>query len=93
MWISKNRWDTYGYQNPNSFMKGNYENRLLPYQCYQIKDKNPGKNEDQFHVIPVDSQGHEIGPAVIKTSGVSMGYIWNKGKDSRDFNISDAYLS
>ena len=92
MWISKNQWDTYGYQNPNSFMKGDYDGRLKPNQCYQIMNKNPGKNEDQFHVIPVDRPGHEIGPAVIKTSGVSMASIWNEGRTSTRVNISDAFL-
>ena len=90
MWISKNQWDTYGYQKPNAFMKGDYRD-LNPALCYQIFDVGPPNSEGQYHVIPISSPGQKIGPAVIKTSGVSMASIWNDGKTSTKFNISDTY--
>jgi hypothetical protein len=91
MWLSKHPFNDYGYQRPDSFMKGNYRG-LTPGLCYQIQDRNPGKNDDQYWAVPVDANGHEIGPPAFKYSGVTMYSIWGTGKTSRDYNISDSYM-
>jgi hypothetical protein len=91
MWLGKGSFESYGYQHPNSYIKGQYRD-LLPNQCYRIKDGNPGNNSDQYWVVPVDEQGNETGQPAFKTAGQVMYSIWEEGKSSPSFFISDSYM-
>jgi len=94
MWLSKNPFDNYGYFQHPAFMKGVLQNENLdPGKCYQIQNKGDPNSSDQFWVVPVDQQGHNLGPPAFKTAGQVMYSIWEHGRSSPQYNINDSYIS
>jgi hypothetical protein len=65
---------------------------LKPEQCYQIMDKGPPNGSEQYQFIPVDEEGHELGPPAIKTAGQIVYSIWEQGRTSSDYDISNKFI-
>lgn len=91
MWIGDGEFESYGYQK-SAFIKGNMEN-LKPDQCYQILDKGHPNSADQYHFVPVDEEGHEVGNSALNTAGQVVYSIWEKGKTSSEYNISNHFIA
>ena len=90
MWLGNGKFDPYGYQKENAYLKGAYET-ILPTFVYQVLNKGLPRGSDQYWVVPVDQNGKENGPVAMKTAGNVMGSIWSKWKDSTELNSFDFY--
>lgn len=92
MWLGGSPFDPFGYYTcANPCIKGNLEN-LDPGQCYRVFNLGGSNTHDQFHVIPVAADGHELGPAAFTTAGQVMYSYWNNGATSSDYDISDHFI-
>lgn len=91
MWIGKGEFDSFGYQK-SAYIKGKMDN-LEDNQCYQIIDEGPPNGSEQFQFVPVDQEGHKLGPAKIKTAGQAVYPIWEQGRTASEYDISNTYIS
>lgn len=92
MWIGESPFDPYGYYAcANPCIKGRMHD-LDPGQCYRIFNRGGDNSSEQFHVIPVDADYHELGPAAFKTAGQVLYGYWNAGLSSTDYDISDHFI-
>jgi len=90
MWIGEGPFDSFGYQK-NAYIRGQME-KLKPDLCYQITDKGPPNGSEQYQFVPIDKNGHELGPPAIKTAGKLVYSIWEQGKTSPGYNISNQFI-
>jgi len=91
MWIGNGDFESYGYLNDSAHIKGRMEN-LDPATCYQVVSRGEPNGPDQFHIIPVDAEGRQLGPAAIKTYGQAVYMYWEHGRSSPDYDISNRFI-
>ena len=91
MWIGDGDFESFGYQQDSAHIKGRMEG-LDPDQCYQVQDKGSPNSSEQYHVVPVDADGRQLGPAAIKTAGQVMYVFWEHGRNSSEYDISNRFI-
>jgi hypothetical protein len=91
MWVGEGAFDSFGYQKPNAHIRGKVQ-KLDPDQCYLIKDEGPPNGSEQYKVVPVDKNGHVLGPAAFATAGQVMYSIWEQGSRSPEYDISNRFI-
>ncbi|KZK78337.1 hypothetical protein PsW64_03976 [Pseudovibrio sp. W64] len=92
MWVGNGEFDSYGYLE-TAFIKGQMDGELKPDMCYRIFDRGGTSTSQQFHFVPVDMNGNELGPSVLNTAGNIVYSIWEKGHLSQDCNISNLFMA
>lgn len=87
-WIGDGSYNSFGYyQLPMPCIK---QPNLTP--CHQIFNRGPAGGSEQFWVIPIDQNGHEIGPPAYKTAGQVMYSNWESAYQDPNSFISDKYI-
>lgn len=92
MWIGEGDFDSFGYQKPTAYIRGTME-KLKPDRCYRIKDAGPPNSDQQYKLVPVDKDGRELGPAALGTAGQVMYSIWERGRASPAYDISNRFMA
>lgn len=91
MWIGEGEFNSYGYLKV-AFIRGDMDGYLIPEMCYRIFDRGGTNSSEQFHFVPVDKHGNELGPSVLNTAGNIVYSIWEKASSSKDCNISNLFM-